>query len=115
MMNIPFNFGNNLIDIAAVTTIVGAMTAESLALGSRGAAGLPWAGMSAFGSLFLLKACITGPMPGWFCEALGINSSLYNSILGVGAAQNKKTLLKVNPTGPIGISIHRVSLTGEYN
>lgn len=110
MPSIPLNFGNNLIDIAAITTLVGAITAESLALGSRGAAGLPWAAMSSFGSFYLVKACVAGPMPGWLREALGINSNLCSSILGVNAIFDKKTLLKANPADPIGIAIYQVSL-----
>lgn len=111
MANIALNFGNNLVDIAAVTTLVGATTAESLAQGSRGAAGLPWAAMSSFGAFYLIKACAAGPLPAWLREALGINSQLCSSILGVGATLDKKTLLKANPTNPVAIAVPRVKVS----
>jgi hypothetical protein len=105
------DIGNNLVDIAAVTTLIGAATAESLTLGSRGAAGMPWAAMSSFGSFYLVKACVAGSLPGCVREALGINSTLCNSILGVSATLDRSILLKANPVNPLGIAVKRVCIT----
>ena len=104
------DIGNNLVDIAAVTTLIGATTAESLTLGSRGAAGMPWAAMSSFGSFYVVKACIAGSLPGWIREAIGINSSLCNSIIGVGATLNQSILLKANAANPVGIAVRKVCI-----
>lgn len=78
-----FNIGNGLINIAALTALVGSSTVESLVLGNRGAAGLPWAALSIFGSLSVLKACVTGASPGWLRETIGARNSLSDSILGM--------------------------------
>lgn len=109
------DIGNNLVDIAAVTTLIGATTAESLTLGSRGAAGMPWAAMSSFGSFYLVKACVAGSLPGWIREAIGINSSLCNSIIGVSATLNQSILLKANAANPVGIAVRKGTkqITGD--
>ena len=78
-----FNIGNGLINIAALTALVGSSTVESLVLGNRGAAGLPWAALSTFGNLSILKACVTGVSPGWLRETIGARNSLSDSILGM--------------------------------
>jgi len=105
-----FNLGNGLIEITAITTLAGATIAESLTLGSRGAAGLPWAAMSSFGSFYLVKACIAASMPGWLRETVGVNSPLCRTILGVSSTLDKKTMLKVSPGSPVGISIRLVGI-----
>jgi hypothetical protein len=43
-----FNLGNGLIEIAALTSLVGSAAAESLALGDKGPAGLVWATMTTY-------------------------------------------------------------------
>lgn len=78
-----FNVGNGLINIAAVTALVGSPTVESLVLGNRGAPGLPWAALSTFGNLSVLKACIIGVSPGWLRETIGARTGLTDSILGM--------------------------------
>jgi len=78
-----FNIGNGLINIAALTALVGSSTVEALVLGNRGAAGLPWAALSIFGNLSVLKACVTGASPGWLRETIGARNSRSDSILGM--------------------------------
>ena len=74
--------GNGLIEIAALTTLVGTTTASSLALGNRGAAGLPWAAISLFGALHVAKICISAVIPGWLRNVLGVQSSETDLALG---------------------------------
>ncbi|KIN08983.1 hypothetical protein OIDMADRAFT_48820 [Oidiodendron maius Zn] len=77
------NFGNGLVEVAAVTTIIGSTTAESLILGSRGAAGLPWAAMSFFGCLHIVKCSLTASTPVTWRESLGLSATECDRILGV--------------------------------
>ncbi|RYP03363.1 hypothetical protein DL764_005178 [Monosporascus ibericus] len=72
MSTINLNVGGGFVEIAALAALVGGTTAESLILGSRGAAGLPLAAMSAFGSPFLIKACIAA--------SVGLSSRIERSI-----------------------------------
>ncbi|KAF3930215.1 hypothetical protein ABW20_dc0103427 [Dactylellina cionopaga] len=74
-MSSNFNFSSAIIEIAALTTLIGATTAESLVLGSRGAAGMPWAAMSTFGSVFLIKACVAASTPDWLRDTLGTENT----------------------------------------
>ncbi len=78
-----FNVGNGLINVAALTALVGSSTVESLVLGNRGAPGLPWAALSTFGNLSVLKACVTGVSPGWLRESIGLRTGITDSILGM--------------------------------
>jgi hypothetical protein len=74
---------NGLIEIAALTTLIGSATAESLTLGSRGAAGMAWAAISAFGSFSIIKACVAAATPGWLRETLGVRSPRTDSAVGL--------------------------------
>jgi len=46
-----FNLGNGLIEVAALTSLVGSAAAQSLALGDKGPAGLVWATMTIFSAM----------------------------------------------------------------
>jgi hypothetical protein len=74
---------SGLVEIAALTALIGSTTAESLVLGSRGAAGLPWASSSAFGSLFLIRACIAAATPSWLKDTLGVRNPSCDATVGV--------------------------------
>ena len=76
-------FGNGFVDIAALTTLVGSSAAESLLLGDRGFGGLPWAAISAFGALFVIKACVTGASPSWLKVTLGVRNAVSDEALGM--------------------------------
>lgn len=75
--------GSGIIEIAALTALVGSTTAESLILGDRGAIGMAWAAMSSFGSLFLIRACLAAAIPAWLRETLGLNNIRSNAAVGV--------------------------------
>jgi hypothetical protein len=77
------SLGNGLVEIAALTALIGSTTAESLILGSRGAVGLPWATLSAFGSLFLIKACIAAATPSWLRDTLGVRTPSCDAAVGL--------------------------------
>ncbi|KAH7087991.1 hypothetical protein FB567DRAFT_423882, partial [Paraphoma chrysanthemicola] len=71
-----------LVEIAALTTFIGGSSAESLALGSRGACGLPWAALSSFGSIFVVKACISACTPAWLRETIGVRTNGSDTAVG---------------------------------
>jgi hypothetical protein len=75
-------FGNGFVDIAALTTLVGSSAAESLLLGDRGFGGLAWAAISAFGALFVIKACVTGASASWLGVTLGVRNVVSDEALG---------------------------------
>ena len=37
---------------------------------------MPWAAMSSFGLLFLVKACIAASVPGWLRETMGVSDPM---------------------------------------
>lgn len=77
------NLGGGLIEIAALTALIGSTTAESLVLGNKGAAGLLWGTMSIFGSLSVIKACISAATPDWLRETLGVRSKETDAAIGL--------------------------------
>jgi hypothetical protein len=77
------NVSSGLINLAALTALVGSSTIEALTLGSRGTAGLPWAAMSSFGVISIVKGSLTGLSPGWLRETVGVRNSLSDSVLGM--------------------------------
>ena len=86
------DFGGGLIEIAALTSLIGSTTAESLALGNRGAAGLLWGAMSMFGALSVIKACIAAATPANLCETFGVRSKETDAALGMALTLNNKEL-----------------------
>ena len=103
--------GSGLVEIAALTTIIGGTTAESLILGSRGAAGLPWATMSCFGMPLVLRGCITASTPLWLREALGLSTGVSDSITGL---RSKKIATSTRPILGVaaGVGSSRSPFTG---
>lgn len=77
------NFGNNIIDVSSLTTLIGSTVGESLVLGTRGPAGLAWSSTSSFGLLWIIRGCINGASPGWLREVIGIRSGVSDSCLGM--------------------------------
>ena len=110
-----FSAGNGLFEIAALTTLIGSSTAEFLALGNNGAIGLPWAAMSAFGCISVVKSCATGASPGWLRETLGIRSATSDYTLGLSfdLIRNFRGASKIrrNKMDAVGISCKSVSYT----
>ena len=82
-LNLSANFSGGLVEIAALTTLIGSAAAEALVLGDRGGAGLAWAGMSAFGILSLVKGCVAGAVPDWLRATLGVRDSIVDGALGM--------------------------------
>jgi hypothetical protein len=78
-----FSFSNNLVEVGALTALVGSNVAESLVLGNRGAAGIAWAATSSFGTISVVKACFSGANSGWMRETLGIRTSSSDLALGL--------------------------------
>jgi len=77
------NLNNGLLEITALTTLVGSGVAVSLAFGSRGPAGLAWAPMSAFGMLGTIRACFCGASPGWLRETLSLRTAVSDAVIGM--------------------------------
>ena len=75
--------GTGLIEIAALTTLIGSSSAESLILGDRGGAGVSWASVSAFGSVSIIKGCISGASPDWLRQTLGVRSAASDGAIGL--------------------------------
>ncbi|KAJ7072982.1 hypothetical protein C8F01DRAFT_1105927 [Mycena amicta] len=82
MSSSSFTFSNNLVEIGALTALVGSTAAESLVLGNRGTAGVAWAAMSSFGAVSVVKACLSGMCSGWLRETLGIRSIASDHAVG---------------------------------
>ncbi|KAJ7647925.1 hypothetical protein FB45DRAFT_1052331 [Roridomyces roridus] len=78
-----FNFSNNLVEVGALTALIGSSAAESLVLGNRGAAGVAWAATSSFGTISVVKACFCGANSGWLRETLGIRTAASDSAVGL--------------------------------
>ena len=77
------SFGGGLIEVAALTALIGSTTAEALVLGNKGAAGLVWGTMSVFGSLSVIRACIAATTPDWLRETLGVRSKETDMAVGL--------------------------------
>jgi hypothetical protein len=73
----------NLVEITALSALIGSDTAEQLTLGNRGAAGLAWVGLSIFGSLSTLRACLTAATPSWLRGSLGLRSGTRDAAIGM--------------------------------
>jgi len=104
------SFGNGLIEIAALTTLIGSSTAGDLILGSSGAAGLVWGTISAFGSSSVIKACASAASPGSLRQMLGLRTASSDSAVGMdlSLSPRKRVARRIRGTlddpGPIGVS-----------
>src|SRR6266576_5228283 len=84
-------FGNSLIPVGALTTLIGSDIAEKLALGERGSAGLVWSVASAFGAPSVIKACISGASSGWLRSLLGVRSIASDRAIGLNLKLGKSS------------------------
>jgi hypothetical protein len=101
--------GSGLIEITALTALIGSPTAEQLALGDRGAAGLGWVGMSMFGTLSILNSCIAASTPTWLRETLGVRNAATDAALGLGldlssAYLDREDLARMSMKDAIGVT-----------
>lgn len=72
-----------MVEISALATIIGTPSTEGLALGLRGAVGLPWASLSTFGAVHVIKAMISCAIPDRLREMLGLRNVSIDSAIGL--------------------------------
>ncbi|KAJ7648096.1 hypothetical protein FB45DRAFT_895237 [Roridomyces roridus] len=105
-----FNFSNNLVEVGALTALIGSSAAESLILGNRGAAGVAWAATSSFGTISVVKACFCGANSGWLRETLGIRTAASDSAVGLELPYASNRAAKIrrsrNAGEPMAIFVH---------
>jgi len=80
-----------LVEISALATLVGATSAESFALGSKGATGLPWAGMSSFGLIYVIRAFIAAAVSDRARDTLGLRNAGVDSAMGISVLAVKRS------------------------
>ena len=99
------NLGGGLIEIGALTALIGSTTAASLVLGNKGAAGLLWGTMSIFGALSVIKACVAAATPDWLRETLGVRNKETDAAIGLSLDLDSKSLQKKSRvTGALGVA-----------
>lgn len=77
------SLGNGLVELTALTTLVGSSITESFVLGNHGSVGLAWAPMSSFGIISVIKGCISGASPGWLRQTLGLRTTASDTAVGL--------------------------------
>ncbi|KAF8253663.1 hypothetical protein K440DRAFT_618116 [Wilcoxina mikolae CBS 423.85] len=80
----------SLVEISALATLVGATSAESFALGSKGATGLPWAGMSSFGLIYVIRGFIAAAVSDRARDTLGLRNAGVDSAMGVSVLADRR-------------------------
>ena len=99
------NLGGGLIELGAMTALIGSTTAASLVLGNKGAAGLLWGTMSIFGALSVIKACVAAATPDWLRETLGVRNKETDAAIGLSLDLDSKNLQKRSRgTGAVGVA-----------
>jgi hypothetical protein len=84
-----FNLGNGLIEIAALTSLIGSAAAQSLALGDKGPAGLVWATMTIFGMISIVTVFTASATPGWLRDSVGVRGPMSDAVVGLSLDLNK--------------------------
>jgi len=85
-----FSIGNGLIEIAALTSLIGSGTVNTLALGTKGPAGLVWANMTIFGMMSVVRAGVATITPASLRDSLGVRSKEADEAIGLSLDLNKK-------------------------
>lgn len=75
--------GGSLVEISAVSTIIGAPIAEALIHGLKAACGVVWAPMSCFGVVHVVKACLAASAPDFLRESMGLRNQFVDDAIGV--------------------------------
>ncbi|KAF8847989.1 hypothetical protein BDZ45DRAFT_733241 [Acephala macrosclerotiorum] len=78
-----FNFGNGLIEITTLTSLIGSTAAQSLAIGDKGPAGLVWATMTIFGAMSIAMLFTAAVTPGWLRDSVGVRSAKSDAVVGL--------------------------------
>ena len=86
------NLGGGLIEIAALTALIGSTTAESLVLGNKGAAGLVWGTMSIFGTLSVIRGCVAAATADHVRESVGLRTKETDAAVGLNLNLDVKRL-----------------------
>ncbi|KAJ6490068.1 hypothetical protein C8R45DRAFT_929364 [Mycena sanguinolenta] len=104
-----FGFSNNLVEVSALTALIGSSVAESMVLGNRGSGGLAWAATSSFGTISVVKSCCSAASSGWLRETLGIRTPLSDSAVGMCLPHDSARASKVrrNAGDPIALFCRR--------
>lgn len=106
------NLGNGFVELAMLTTLVGPVAAETLALGRHGAAGLAWATMSAFGIGRVISVCLSAACASWLREILGLRSKVIDSSLGMELSSKANSNImniirkRYAAEGPLALSVN---------
>lgn len=78
-----FNLGNGVIEVAALTSLMGSAAAQSLALGDKGPSASVCARMNTFGTTSIVTVLAAPAMPGWLRESVGVRSAKLDSVVGL--------------------------------
>jgi hypothetical protein len=108
---------SGVIEIAALTALLGSTTAESLVLGSNGASGIVWACISIFGIYAVIKGCIGAVTPSWLRETIGVRDSMIEQTVGSKfdlLAKNISHRFKLGTAIGIQTTVKKVGLTFHY-
>ncbi|KAK7039601.1 hypothetical protein R3P38DRAFT_2900627 [Favolaschia claudopus] len=103
-----FSFSNNLVEISALTALLGSEAAEAMVLGARGAAGVAWAATSSFGTVSVVKACLSGACGGWLRQSLGLRTLVSDDAVGLELRQDshREAKLRLSLGEPLAIVCH---------
>jgi len=104
----PINFGNGLVELSALTTLIGSTIAAVLVLGDKGPAGIVWGTISAFGSSSVVKACAGGAAPGWLRQMFNLRTPISDSAVGMDLPLSPgfklARMVRSSLSQPIGVS-----------
>lgn len=84
-----FNLGNGLIEIATLTSLIGSVAAQSLAMGDKGPAGIVWSTMTIFGAMSVITLFTATATPGWLRDSVGVRSAKSDAVTGLSLDLNK--------------------------
>lgn len=100
-----------LVEISALATLIGATNAEALALGLAAAPGLPWAPISTFGAVHVIKVSLAAVMSDRIRQALGLRSTAVDSAVGMSLEidSTKQAPHNADSGAPCGILLLRTN------
>lgn len=105
------NVGNGLVEIGALTTLIGSNTAGDLAVGNKGSAGIVWGSITTFGNSSVIMACAGAALPGWLRHILALRTRASDEVVGMhlllsgGMVGRFAQAVRIGSAGePLGIS-----------